>query len=656
MKNARIAASASMRYEKTERSYVPGLPDGHMEQDIGRIMVAIDHAFENLRHRSSRYLLETRSISITGQMHGVVCWDSTKPQIRSRLVTWEDKRCDRKFLQDIKSITGYDVHSGMGIATLAWLQRHKSNEFRKYDRAGTVMDYFASIIVDLSSDKMPCMDFTNAASWGCFDIKRNEFDSRATSMLDLDHLLPNLRPSGSFLGSLCKHWASRTGVPMGTAVGVAMGDCACVVQGTLDSPEKDICVTFGTSSQIALIIPRNEGLNSSFDSQTELRPYFEADFMLVGASLNGGNVLEETARGMQRMCRGLGCTPPPDLESTYKRLDRAARSVRDKASIRVDARFNGERHLSSCRGGSIENITSQKSFDVGTLWYATCRALLENLRDMLPRHVRVMSLYLIVITRIYHTAITNFYTSRNSFEHQLYTRMLRPTARTQVLETRKRVLCVGGAFECCATLAKAAREVFDFMKVEFVESSSKFLAALGAIRVGSKALLSSSSNKHDEDRTRNQRRTEQKEEPSKNNVLMSILPSRDSIGLSPKQKFERKSEKRLEIYKKMYRKTRRCREARDAPSGVRVEEMPSTPHALLSCQIKNKPESVAPFAGVVSPLKETTTPWRRQRGLDYADIDDDKLGTSNDLYNLDRALDAALLMEKGIMNGRDPDL
>ena len=268
-----------------------------MEQDVGRIMVAIDHAFENLRHRSSRYLLETRSVSITGQMHGVVCWDSTKPQIRSRLITWEDKRCDRKFLQDIKSITGYDVHSGMGIATLAWLQRHKSNEFRKYDRAGTAMDYFASIIVDLSSDKMPCMDFTNAASWGCFDIKRNEFDSRATSMLDLDYLLPNLRPSGSFLGSLCKHWASRTGVPMETPVGVAMGDCACVVQGTLDSPERDICVTFGTSSQIALVIPRNEGLNSSFDSQTELRPYFEADFMLVGASLNGGNVLEETARG-----------------------------------------------------------------------------------------------------------------------------------------------------------------------------------------------------------------------------------------------------------------------------------------------------------------------------------------------------------------------
>ena len=54
---------------------------------------------------------------------------------------------------------------------------------------------------------------------------------------------------------------------METPVGVAMGDCACVVQGTLDSPERDVCVMFGTSSQIALVIPRNEGLNSSFDSQ-----------------------------------------------------------------------------------------------------------------------------------------------------------------------------------------------------------------------------------------------------------------------------------------------------------------------------------------------------------------------------------------------------
>ena len=81
--------------------------------------------------------------------------------------------------------------------------------------------------------------------------------------------------------------------------------------------------------------------------------------------------------------------------------------------------------MSSCRGGSIENITSQKSF-AGTLWYATCRALLENSETCYPD----MYLHL------------------------------------------EREFSVGGAFESCATLAKAAREVFDFMKVEFVESSS----------------------------------------------------------------------------------------------------------------------------------------------------------------------------------------
>ena len=119
MRDGRISAASSISYN--EGRYVKNLPVGHMEQDVGRIMVALEQAFEDLRHRSSKYLLDTRSVSITGQMHGVVCWDSTNPKIRSRLVTWEDKRCDREFLQELKTKTGYELHSGMGIATMSWL-------------------------------------------------------------------------------------------------------------------------------------------------------------------------------------------------------------------------------------------------------------------------------------------------------------------------------------------------------------------------------------------------------------------------------------------------------------------------------------------------------------------------------------------------------
>ena len=613
MRDGRISAASSISYN--EGRYVKNLPVGHMEQDVGRIMVALEQAFEDLRHRSSKYLLDTRSVSITGQMHGVVCWDSTNPKIRSRLVTWEDKRCDREFLQELKTKTGYELHSGMGIATMSWLQRYDSKTFRKYDRSGTIMDYVGSCIVNLSDDAMPCMDYTNAASWGCFDMKKNEFDLNATSVLDLDHLLPNLRPSGSFLGTISEHWASRTGISMGSPVGVAMGDCACVVRGTIASPETEICVTFGTSSQIALIVPRSEGLSSlsssSSSSQVEIRPYFENDFMLVGASLNAGNVLEEIARGFQRICVGLGCTPP-DLEQTYKRLDRAARLMTG-STIRIDPRFNGERKGVCQGGGSIENITSEKSFDIGMIWYATCVGLLENLKNMLPK---------------------------------------------DILKTRKRVLCVGGAFESCATLARAAKEVFGFMRVEFVESSSKYLGALGAIRIGSEVLLSAVRNSNHNTTTTKMTKNGSNihEKPSIKNSLLSLLPSRDSIGLSPKQRFEKRSEKRLAIYKKMYTKTRKRNvRAVYAPTGVIVEEIP-TPHSLLSCQRKNKPQTVIPWAGVVSPLKETTTPWRRNLDRDHSEVVDDRLGTTDDLYNLDRALDAALLMERGIMNGKDPDL
>lgn len=173
-------------------------------------MKSLESAFEEIRHRSSKYLLEASTISVTGQMHGVILWDSTNPKIRSSLVTWEDKRCDKQFLLKLKHRTGYDLHSGMGIATLAWISENDSATFYRYDRSGTIMDYVVSQLVNLPKDQMPCMDFTNAASWGCFDIKKNEFDVNATGNLDLDHLLPDLRPSGSFMGGLSKSWASRT--------------------------------------------------------------------------------------------------------------------------------------------------------------------------------------------------------------------------------------------------------------------------------------------------------------------------------------------------------------------------------------------------------------------------------------------------------------
>ena len=96
----------------------------------------------------------------------------------------------------------------------------------------------------------------------------------------------------------------------------------------------------------------------------------------------------------------------------------------------------------------------------------------------------------------------------------------------------------------------AAREVFDFMKVEF--ESVNFLLLWVLFESDQKHF--SPSKKHDEDRTRNRRRVNRKKNPVKRMFSCPYFQV-DSIGLSPKQRFERKSEKRLEIYKKMYRKT-----------------------------------------------------------------------------------------------------
>lgn len=124
---------------------------------------------------------EIKLISICGQMHGCVLWNSNSffdyidhnqefqimPSV-SDLYNWQDNRCTNQFLATLPQPDSFAdrVSSGFGCATIFWLKANSSQSLEQYDSGGTIMDFLVAVICHL---KKPKMSTQNAMSWGYFD-------------------------------------------------------------------------------------------------------------------------------------------------------------------------------------------------------------------------------------------------------------------------------------------------------------------------------------------------------------------------------------------------------------------------------------------------------------------------------------------------------
>lgn len=86
---------------------------------------------------------------------------------------------------------------------------------KKFNCAGTIQDFAVAMLCNLND---PIMSIQNAASWGYFDCKNNEWN---LDVLEQNHfpinLLPKVIKSGSIAGCLSDDWHS---IPKGTSIGI----------------------------------------------------------------------------------------------------------------------------------------------------------------------------------------------------------------------------------------------------------------------------------------------------------------------------------------------------------------------------------------------------------------------------------------------------
>ena len=308
---------------------------------------------------------EIASIGVAGQMHGIVYLDKNGHPI-SDLITWQDARGgmpfkdDETYAEHLSKISGQQIASGYGSVTHFY---NAQNGLVPPDAVTfcTIQDLIA---LALTEQTTPRVHISNAASFGLFDSEHSAFDHASIKRANLSaSLFPLVEAETSLLG--------RT--PSGIPVAVAIGDNQASVLGSVAEPETSILVNVGTGSQISAVV--NDYVANT---QQELRPLTEHNYLLAGSSLCGGraySILEKFFRSVAEEVTGA------PIKSAYPSMDRLTADLTPPSdSLQVSTLFSGTRKEPSLRG-MIEQIGTE-NLTMRHLCWGVMHGIVQELYDI----------------------------------------------------------------------------------------------------------------------------------------------------------------------------------------------------------------------------------------------------------------------------------
>ncbi len=304
---------------KNSNAFIPTENDWEKIQSVDKIISIATEILDDC------ICPDTAVIGVTGQMHGIVYTDKDGKAV-SPLFTWQDGRGNLPY-KDSTYADYLGSHSGYGNVTDFY---NKVNGLvpAEAENFCTIHDY---LVMYLCGRKKALVHTSDAASFGCFDIKTNTFSYENGVEVADDY-----RIAGSYKG-----------IP----VSVAIGDNQASVFSSL-SGEDDILLNVGTGSQISLVSDKIIEADN-----IETRPYFEGKYLIAGSALCGGRafaVLKEFYRNI------LSYIEPVDEGKVYGIMDKMLEES-DVSTLTVDTRFSGSRADETIRGSitgiSTENFT-----------------------------------------------------------------------------------------------------------------------------------------------------------------------------------------------------------------------------------------------------------------------------------------------------------
>lgn len=199
---------------------------------------------------------DIKSLSFSGQMHGLVAMDKDGNVIR-RAFLWNDQRCAKQCqdvlndlggFEELRRYTNNNLLPGYQGGKLLWLREVEPENYEKMVKAILPKDYLR---YKLTGEY--CTDVSDASGTGLFDVKNRAYSWELLDRLHLSRdLFPPVVESSEVTGEVTKEAAELTGLVPGTPVVGGGGDSVIQTTGMGLIREGILGLTLGTGGIVAM--------------------------------------------------------------------------------------------------------------------------------------------------------------------------------------------------------------------------------------------------------------------------------------------------------------------------------------------------------------------------------------------------------------------
>ncbi|MCL2708290.1 MAG: xylulokinase [Defluviitaleaceae bacterium] len=225
--------------------------DGWSEQDPAEWWAQTSDGIRELISNLDAGLI--KSVSFSGQMHGLVALDENDSVIR-RAILWNDQRtqkqCDylngtvgKKFLL---ANTANVALTGFTAPKILWMKDNEPENFRRIKKIMLPKDYIAYKLSGVFAT-----DYSDASGTLLLDVAKQDWSDAMLEIVGLTREnVASLYPSYAAVGGVTPEASRETGLPEGVRVVIGGGDQAVGAVGTGTVADGMCSVSLGTSGVV----------------------------------------------------------------------------------------------------------------------------------------------------------------------------------------------------------------------------------------------------------------------------------------------------------------------------------------------------------------------------------------------------------------------
>lgn len=246
----KIIGSAVQTYD-----VLPGLPDGHMEQNPATWVQAVDVTVGKVLKDLGNRRKEVAGIGISGQQHGFVPLDKDGQVIRAAKL-W----CDTSTVEECNLMrqhfggaqflierTGLDMLPGFTAPKILWLKRHESQNFAKLATVLLPHDYLNYYLTGKFR-----MEFGDASGTALLNVRTRQWETEILKFIDaaLPEKMPVVESSCKPVGTLKPELAKLWDLTPNVVISAGGGDNMMGAIGTANVVPGRVTASLGTSGTI----------------------------------------------------------------------------------------------------------------------------------------------------------------------------------------------------------------------------------------------------------------------------------------------------------------------------------------------------------------------------------------------------------------------